>query len=712
MTTVAPTHRQRLLRWALLALVCVCLFGIVFALYFPILAAPLYYDTKYFLLDSSMRHWRQTLSFFRLLTEPRSLGQAFLWLNWLYSGLDPSWLRFFNTLIHAINATLIFVFLGRVTRAALPDTAEQKTKNILLSWAVALFFAASPVALYAVEAAIQRYVLLSLMFLLIALLLFFEHVNRPKWWLATLSVLGFYVALQIKEHAVMAPVVFVLLAYLVETSWRKVFERHGLIFIVLALISLKMTLQMNGLLFKVYEPFAAETLMSLRTHLTPNVPEAAMSENSVYALSIFNQMALYFRYVYLWIMPDVAKMALVTPQPFYRDFMSLPLILGGVGYLGSGVIAFFGIQSRNSKLRLLCFFYASTWVLFWTEFSAVRFHENFLLYRSYIWMWGTCGLVWLFLYELANRLKKVFAVCLILSLLCLQLMAFHDRCSVFHNPVDLWLDVVKKIDFDDWRIPSAYQAAGNLAAAYGEDKNYAESVRYYNLSAKLNPDYDKPWFGIGASLFFEGKFNEAIPYFKRAIKLNPLYKQAYYFYGLSLESQNQIEAANHQYELAINLLSEIFEYEALIKFAETAIQIGHFDKANKAYEELLEKYPDRTSYRTNYALNLFHQNRLKEALNQLEDLIRIDPSNSKAFLYLGHVLLKVQNYEQALKFYLQSAALDKNSVFAWHGVAMSYLSLGDVDKAIPYLQKVLELDANFEASQQALDWIGKQKMIK
>jgi adenylate cyclase len=53
-------------------------------------------------------------------------------------------------------------------------------------------------------------------------------------------------------------------------------------------------------------------------------------------------------------MPDVAKMALVTPQPFYRDFMSLPLLLGGVGYLGSGVMAFFGAPKYVENHAVNC----------------------------------------------------------------------------------------------------------------------------------------------------------------------------------------------------------------------------------------------------------------------------------------------------------------------------------------------------------------------
>lgn len=688
--------------WFVLSLIAA-----VILLYVPFLDAPVYYDTRYLLLESNLRAWGERLSLLSILHEQRGLTITTFWLNWIWFGLEPFWLRLVNVVLHAFNSGMIFVFLQRLS-----NTQFQHVSPSILRWSAfvaALFFGLSPVAVYSVEFAIQRFSVLSLFFCLLSLLSFQQHLRSGMKRYAIVSVVSFLLAVQSKEHSVMFPCFLVLFSFGQERSFRRVIRQHGVWLFLLFLISLKVVLQARGILFQVYEPFADETLRSVQKNAVSAGSSAAMDLGAIYIQSVFNQMGLFFRYLYLWLFPDVSRMALVTPQPFYRNLSDLPAVMGVMAYLMlGGVSAVLFFRARSAAFRFIGFFVLCSWVLFWTEFSTVRFHENFLLYRSYVSMWCVVGLVFAFVMFVLTRFRSGVAVLMIAMMVVVQVLAAKDRLSKFLDPLAQWHDVVDKIDLEDRRIPAAYQAVGNLAAAYGEFKNYSESIRYYNLSAKLNPDYDKPWFGIGASLFFMNQVEEAVPYFKRAIKMNPLYKQAYYFLGMCLERLGQLKEANYQYELAIHLLSPEFEYESLVKFAETAIQLGQYAKADKAYVELFQKYPDRDGFRINYAINLYYLGRHVQALQQLQDIVRYGEVSAQVHLLLANLYLKNSSFDLALAQYQKVVEIEPTSVAGRHGVAMSYLSLGDVKSAVENLKKVFELDPEFAPSKQALEWIYKE----
>jgi tetratricopeptide (TPR) repeat protein len=79
---------------------------------------------------------------------------------------------------------------------------------------------------------------------------------------------------------------------------------------------------------------------------------------------------------------------------------------------------------------------------------------------------------------------------------------------------------------------------------------------------------------------------------------------------------------------------------------------------------------------------------MEEAVKEAEIAVKINPD--PGYRSAGHIFLYTGEYEKALPYY----ALDKGSPFYYLNSAFIYTRMGENEKAIQFLDKVLELDPN------------------
>ena len=133
----------------------------------------------------------------------------------------------------------------------------------------------------------------------------------------------------------------------------------------------------TGVIGEVYEPHFA----SIASQVTSE------SVSSPWMASALVQVALFFKYLYLWLLPSTADMALdlrIDFAQYWAPSVALPVVLC---YVTSGALAIYLIL-RRGRLALPAWGFLYVWILFAVEFTAVRFQEPFVLYRSYLWAPG------------------------------------------------------------------------------------------------------------------------------------------------------------------------------------------------------------------------------------------------------------------------------------------------------------------------------------
>jgi len=491
----------------------------VMALYAGSLSAPFVFDDfSFFSNPEALSKYSQDYFRLELRWLPyASLAQTANWLNF-----DRVWLRLGNVLLHAANAVALFLLLRRlftVTLAA--ENAPNGSSAAALSWYAffgALIFALHPIAVYGVAYLIQRSTLMATLFFLLMLLAYLEGLLRGNWRWMLVAALCYFAAVYSKELSVTAPGVALALTLLIRKPSAALVRLIAPYYAFATLIAAAVvwsTVSSKGVLGVAYEPNGWGMIArNAKIQGLTDLPD-------VHLLSILTQCGLFFKYLWLWLLPNPAWMSVDMREPFA---MSL------VGWHTFGLIAYLGyfcaavwLLLRRGRLGLLGFALLFPWIMFLTEWSTVRIQESFVLYRSYLWMPG----LFFALPAVCGRLapKKAYIVLILFSLMLVPLTL--NRQDTFSSALKLWDDAEKLVRGKTGvsGVERTYYRRGSELA---QRKRYDEAIIDFNKAIALYPGYGFIYGDRATVYYLQGKYQEALRDFDQAIRFDPDNVNSYY----------------------------------------------------------------------------------------------------------------------------------------------------------------------------------------
>jgi len=247
-------------------------------------------------------------------------------------------------------------------------------------------------------------------------------------------------------------------------------------------------------------------------------------------------------------------------------------------------------------------------------------------------------------------------------------------------------------------------AANNLYAAYKLDNTQQDYLYYAANSAVSNKDYDSAlkYYLELKDLGYTGSVTE---YFATNVETNQEEKMA-----SQQERDILVKAKTHTNpteRLSDSRLPDIVKNIALIY-----TQKGDKDKALAAIKDARAANPGDVNLLLSEA-NLYIQLDQKDKFSELmKEAIEKDPNNPTLYFNLGVINAEQGNVEEAKKYYESAVEKDPNHKESYLNLASEMNSLGtsrkdnaryDVLKSkreglyqssIPYLQKILNIDAN------------------
>jgi len=498
-------------------------------------------------------------NFFSNPSHPEYLTISNLELRWLsygtlewtriwLSGADIVWFRIENMLIHAATAVMLFMWLQKLFAMALPEEAgiAGNEKTVRLHWlalSAALIFALHPAAVYAAAYLIQRSILMATFFTLLMWFLFLRGVEKDSQLSLAASAFAFLLAELSKEHAIMAPAAVIPMLYLIRKPSRQLAKQVLPAFLLYGAVGLYVLYQIKSrnIIGQAYEPRGDEMLASLAGH------DAAFDPRLAYPLSVLTQTLLFFKYLWIWIMPSPTWMSVDMFEEFAPRLTSLPYLLGFAGFIAYLLLAL-RLLLRRGRAGLVGFAMLCPWLLFATELATVRIQESFVLYRSYLWMPGLFA-AFPFLFEkvAAKRAAALFFG----LLLCIVPIAW-GRLQTFSSPLLLWNDAARLIEGKDLRpgVDRIYHNRGLQFALLGYDD---EALRDLTKAVSLNPRQILAFNDRAATYMKRGEYAAAIADYDKAIALNPAYARAYSSRAFCYEKLNNIKAARKDYEKMCSL---------------------------------------------------------------------------------------------------------------------------------------------------------------
>lgn len=437
---------------------------LVASLYGQFLHNPIVFDDLTFFMVDVFGKQPIDNYVFRSL-ELRSLPYATLaWTKTVF-GLDLIYFRIGGLLLHAVCVISIF----ELAKLVLFQTYKPKNKNSITVNQSALLtaacFAVNPMAVYAAGYLIQRTIVMATMFGLLTMLVYAKGVieNKSHWlWCA---VPLYYLSVYSKEHAIMLVPVLVALTILLSDQWVSKIRKNIYLFATLSVISLMVLATRWNMFGSVYEPDAKDLLgLDLGVWAHP--------------LSVLTQCGLFFKYIVLWLLPDISRTSIDMRETFQRTFFDW-YIVAIPAYLAWGGVAIWLLLQRGSK-GLVGFSMFFPWVLFFTEFFSVRIQEPFVLYRSYLW--ASAG--FFFLPVLVSGVTRKIIGFVGVAVIATYFLLSMERLATLSNPILLWMDAKQLVEKNPQKLGS-------------------ERI-YYNL---------------GRNLFLNDQLSEAEENLKQALKI-------------------------------------------------------------------------------------------------------------------------------------------------------------------------------------------------
>jgi len=513
----------------------------------PLLTAPDGWWRIWFSLDAPSQYFPLTYSVFRL--------QYALW------GPEPAGYHWLNIFLHAMNALLVWRVLLRL---AVPG-----------AWLAAAIFVLHPVQVETVAWVSELKNVLSLFFVLLALLAWLEFTgedSRPRWrwyWLA-LAAQG--LALAAKSTACTLPVALWLVLWLRHrpAGWRR--GAQLVPFLALAAAS--------GLLAMWWERFHQGTQGQDFVLGLPQRFLVAGHAVWFYLGKLFWPVNLTFSY---------PRWSLDVAQPLAWGW------LAAVGALGGLVFFLRRRLGRGPEVALL--FYVVTLapllgfvMLFTFIYTFVADHYQYVACLGPIAL-AAAGLVWI-IGRAPKAARWLLPAVSGVLLLALGILTWR-QCTTYANPEVLWRTTLQ-------RNPGSWMARVNLGEYLVRHGQREVAMRYWREAVQLNPQDVAANYDLGVAESQDGHVGAAVADFRQALAAEPRFVKASDRLAWALATcpeaalRNGAEAV--RWAESANDLTGGRDADMLATLAAAYACEGQFSNALAAGRRALELAPDDESF--------------------------------------------------------------------------------------------------------------------
>lgn len=192
--------------------------------------------------------------------------------------------------------------------------------------------------------------------------------------------------------------------------------------------------------------------------------------------------------------------------------------------------------------------------------------------------------------------------------------------------------------------PNDAAVTANLGAIMQKEGNFDEALRYYSKAEYLDPSNINTRLNVGTLYQQKGDYKTAITAYDSVLIIYPDNVQANLYKAQSLAAMGDSKGALDLYKkvLAKEPNNEIAQNEMLnmVKDTMTTAQFVDYIKKNNPGNAANVLYT--------YALDLHKQNKLADAITIYNEVIKLDSSNSEAYVNLAIAQGQDKNYDAAL----------------------------------------------------------------
>lgn len=202
----------------------------------------------------------------------------------------------------------------------------------------------------------------------------------------------------------------------------------------------------------------------------------------------------------------------------------------------------------------------------------------------------------------------------------------------------------------------------------------------------------------------------AIQWFERAATLDPAYAHAHA--GIAdcnvLLPLYSTTSANDAFPAAIQAARRALSLDDRLADAHTSLAYAqcfyHWDwrSTEEGYRRALDLDPGYSTAYHWYSFFLAARGRHEESIRHAQKAREIDPLSLVINTDLGFVLYFARRFDDAIAQYRQTLELDPDFPYTWFALALAYLELGNLDKALAAAEHAVELTSTTNTAMMAV----------
>jgi tetratricopeptide (TPR) repeat protein len=465
--------------------------------------------------------------------------------------LNPLGYHLTNTILHALNAFLIYYLLSLIF------------KNHKLSFFTALIFLLHPLQTEAITYVSGRGDPLSIFFILLAFIFYILVKERKQKKYLIFSYLFFTFALLTKESTIFFPALVLLYEILEREEWKTIFFKISpLLLIALLYFILRLTILNFGQTLNLY---GEENIFTKNIHYR-----------------IFTFLNILLTYYSLYFFP--LHLHMERTAPILTTFFNLNVIFSFFILL---LILFISIYTLKKGNKIFAFGFGWFFISLF-PFSNILVPISGLLYEHWMYF-PLVGLSLILNYSIFEILPKLkFSKFLVPTsyFLFLLFLGFLSIRTILRN-FD-WKDPITFYN-QTLKYSETARVHNNLAMAYADKKDFEKAIFHYQRAIEISDIYPQTHNNLGNAYKEIGQTEKAIEEFEKAIKMDPYFFFAYNnlanLYFENKEYDKAIEVYQRYLKIVPKNLSALYNL-AIIYYAKK-----DFNNAILNLEKFLEIQP-------------------------------------------------------------------------------------------------------------------------
>ncbi len=571
-------------------------------------------------------------------------------IEYKFFKLNPLISHLINLIFHLLNMILVFWLIHLLS------------KNLTLSFIVALLFGIHPLRVESVAWATERKDMLYSFFFLSGLILYIYFQNCPHKKYYLFSILLFFLSILSKPMAATFPLMLILLDYYKEKQFAVRHFYNKIPFLVITILFSVINI--------IFQGSGSFPLLNYLRHLF-----------------VFCYNILF--YLYKLVLPFRLSCFYPYPENFEHTlpsvFLVAPFIIAGLVIL----IVRTKILTNKIIFGALFFIIAILPVSQIIPLVAPAIAADRYTYIPAIGLFFVAGIIYLWLYNKTPSIVRIILAVFLIILFSFYAFLSFNRCKVWKDSITLWNDVLAK--FPDCAI--AYNNRGN---AYNFNGQYEKAINDFNRAIEIKPGLEIAYFNRGTVYEKLKVYDKAIADFTEALNIQPAFVMGYVDRGA-------IYSRIGEYDKAYNDLTRALQLNPHIAEAYYNLGVLYFNLKN--YNLALENYNkalDIDSYLSVAYVSrgdiYFIYGDFAKSLENYTKAIAIDTLNVDAYYNRAVTRTRLGNLEMALNDYNQVLKLNPDFVHAYNNRGNIYVDFGEIDKALQDYNQAIEIDSSYAPS--------------